>query len=110
MVGAILNENNNEVRRMQQRVILLERYIKGMVFFLSFVNGRVRPIEKQAVLLITLMFLLGCSPKEQHGINPAFMETPVDPARDFYHHANGGGLKKNEIPPSESSWGSFEEI
>ncbi len=59
---------------------------------------------------ITLAFLVGCAPKENHGINPEFMDTSIDPAKDFYHYADGGWLKKNQIPPSESSWGTFAEL
>ena len=59
---------------------------------------------------LVLAFLVGCAPKEHHGINPDYMDTSVDPAKDFYHYANGGWLKQNEIPPSESSWGTFSEL
>jgi len=31
----------------------------------------------------------------------------VRPQDDFYHYANGGWLKKNKIPATESRWGSF---
>lgn len=33
------------------------------------------------------------------------IDPTVSPAEDFFQYANGGWLKKNEIPPSESSWG-----
>jgi len=59
---------------------------------------------------LVLAFLVGCAPKEHHGINPDYMDTSVNPAKDFYHYANGGWLKRNEIPPSESSWGTFSEL
>jgi putative endopeptidase len=35
------------------------------------------------------------------------MDTKVRPQDDFYHHVNGGWLKKNAIPLHESRWGSF---
>lgn len=35
------------------------------------------------------------------------MNTQVNPADDFYEYVNGNWLKNNEIPPTESTWGSF---
>jgi putative endopeptidase len=35
----------------------------------------------------------------------ANMDTTVDPGVDFFQYANGGWLKKNPIPASESRWG-----
>jgi putative endopeptidase len=40
-------------------------------------------------------------------IEPAYMDTTVHPGDDFYRYANGGWMKKNAIPASETSWGSF---
>jgi putative endopeptidase len=33
------------------------------------------------------------------------MDRTADPAKDFFQYANGGWLKRNPIPASESSWG-----
>ena len=33
------------------------------------------------------------------------IDSTVNPADDFFDYANGGWLKKNEIPASESAWG-----
>lgn len=41
-------------------------------------------------------------------IEPAYMDTTINPADDFYMYANGGWFAKNEIPASESEWGSFD--
>ena len=35
----------------------------------------------------------------------ANMDRKADPAKDFFQYANGGWLKRNPIPASESSWG-----
>ncbi|MCX2740075.1 M13 family metallopeptidase [Pontibacter anaerobius] len=44
------------------------------------------------------------------GIDLANMDTTVSPCEDFYQYANGGWLKNNPIPASESRWGSFNEL
>ncbi|HVA97446.1 MAG TPA: M13 family metallopeptidase [Bacteroidia bacterium] len=43
-------------------------------------------------------------------INKANFDTTVKPQNDFYHYVNGNWLKNNPIPPSEVSWGSFNEV
>ncbi|WP_242916544.1 M13 family metallopeptidase [Pontibacter liquoris] len=45
-----------------------------------------------------------------HGLELANMDTTVDPCTDFYQYANGGWIKNNPIPASESRWGSFNEL
>jgi putative endopeptidase len=39
--------------------------------------------------------------------DPANMDTAVEACTDFYQYANGGWLKKTEIPASEARWGTF---
>ena len=45
--------------------------------------------------------------KKDWGFDVRDMDKRVRPQDDFYHYANGGGLKRNSIPPYESCWGSF---
>jgi len=40
-------------------------------------------------------------------IEPSYIDSTVNPADDFYRFANGGWMKNNEIPASETRWGSF---
>jgi len=41
------------------------------------------------------------------GFDLATMDKAVRPQDDFFRYANGGWIKKNTIPPTESRWGSF---
>ncbi|TSC68946.1 MAG: putative metalloendopeptidase [Parcubacteria group bacterium Gr01-1014_56] len=41
------------------------------------------------------------------GFDLTSIDRTVRPQDDFYHFANGGWLKKNKIPETESRWGSF---
>src|SRR4030095_16515385 len=38
------------------------------------------------------------------------MDPSVKPADDFFHYADGGWIKRTEIPPEYSRWGSFNEL
>ncbi|HET7624852.1 MAG TPA: M13 family metallopeptidase N-terminal domain-containing protein, partial [Verrucomicrobiae bacterium] len=39
-----------------------------------------------------------------------YMDRTVDPAKDFYHYADGNWLKNNPVPPDKSRWASFSEL
>ena len=43
-------------------------------------------------------------------IDPVNMDLTVSPTQDFYQYANGAWLKSTPIPPTESAWGSFNEL
>src|SRR4030081_4046568 len=43
-------------------------------------------------------------------INPNDMDPSVKPADDFFLYANGGWIKRTEIPPEYSRWGSFNQL
>ena len=45
--------------------------------------------------------------KKSWGFDTKNLDTKVRPQDDFFHYANGGWLKQNEIPENESRWGSF---
>src|SRR5437764_6070311 len=40
-------------------------------------------------------------------IDPANMDPSVKPSDDFFFYANGGWIKRTEIPPDQTRWGSF---
>jgi putative endopeptidase len=69
-----------------------------------------RPLR---VFLLAAALIAGCN-KPQTQLQPAApkqdfliadMDTSVNPGEDFFRYANGGWLKKNPIPPTESAWG-----
>src|SRR5579859_4640500 len=39
------------------------------------------------------------------GIERSYFDDSVKPGQDFFQYVNGGWLKKNPIPPDQSSWG-----
>jgi len=38
------------------------------------------------------------------------MDPAVDPCADFYTYSCGGWMKKNPIPPDQSSWGTYSKL
>jgi len=59
-----------------------------------------------------MAFVAACSPSVTTSSAPAKtdflranIDTTVDPGQDFFQYANGGWLKRNPIPNSESAWG-----
>src|SRR5437660_9495344 len=38
------------------------------------------------------------------------MDPSVKPADDFFFYASGGWIKRTEIPPEYSRWGSFNQL
>src|ERR1700686_1754219 len=43
-------------------------------------------------------------------LDPTSMDPSVKPADDFFLYADGGWIKRTEIPPEYSRWGSFNEL
>jgi putative endopeptidase len=43
-------------------------------------------------------------------IHQEYMDISVRPQDDFFEFANGTWVKNNPVPPSESRWGSFNEL
>src|ERR1700682_2439138 len=76
------------------------------------------PMIKSAPLLIACFFCassLGVeSPpkidKNPRPLDPKKMDASVTPEDDFFSYANGGWIKRTEIPPEYSRWGSFNQV
>lgn len=43
-------------------------------------------------------------------IDPANIDTTCAPCKNFFRYANGGWLKRSEIPGDQPRWGSFNEL
>ena len=52
----------------------------------------------------------GKDKKTNKAIDLANMDKSVRPQDDFYEFANGGWLKNNPVPSTESKWGSFSAL
>ena len=64
---------------------------------------------KTRIFICIVLLIFSCG-KEKHGIDLANMDLSADPTQDFYQYVNGGWVKNNTIPESESRWGAFEEL
>src|SRR5205809_7179943 len=55
----------------------------------------------------------GAKPSDDSNAQPidsSNMDTSVKPADDFFLYANGDWIKRTEIPPEYSRWGSFNQL
>src|ERR1700739_1972124 len=65
----------------------------------------------QKAIVCAAGILLSCTAIAQTpGINLANIDSSVSPRNDIYKYANGKWLKTQQIPASDGSWGSFNEI
>lgn len=48
--------------------------------------------------------------KAKGTIDLSYMDKSVKPTEDFFMFSNGEWVKNNPVPPSESRWGSFNEL
>ena len=50
------------------------------------------------------------SSREFSTVSMDYLDPNVKPQDDFFLFSNGNWIKNNEIPTSESRWGSFNEL
>src|SRR6266853_6627963 len=67
-----------------------------VAFFFCLLSLRVQPAPKIE--------------KNPPPINTKDMDTSVKPQDDFFMYADGGWIKRTEIPPEYSRWGGFNEL
>ena len=75
---------------------------------------------KQKLFLLSATLLLSLSMQSQTSdkkatsprklLDPANIDPHIKPGNDFFRYANGSWLRTNPIPPSETRWGSFNEL
>ena len=71
--------------------------------------------SRAALLALFLLSFLTVFAQENsqpatHGINIANLDTTVQPGDNFYEYANGGWLKRTQIPPDRPSVGVFSAL
>ena len=76
-------------------------------------------VNRHIALLCLVLFLVSSDvlsqvKSESSGnykpIDPANLDTSIDPNTDFYQYSNGSWMKNNPIPPEYSSWSSWSEL
>src|SRR5205823_4261257 len=68
-------------------------------------------MTKRVTFLLTIAIAIGIiAAVPQKFIDPQNMDLSVKPGDNFYQYANGNWLKKNAVPASKTSWGSFNEL
>ena len=69
-----------------------------------------RKILFEKLLVFLVLFAFWAAPLAALGVDVEGMDRSVDPGDDFFAYANGGWMKRTEIPADRTSFGSFDVI
>ncbi|HEU5040260.1 MAG TPA: M13 family metallopeptidase [Gemmatimonadales bacterium] len=70
-----------------------------------------RPIPPLATLLLTALAATSLPAQQQSKpLDPANFDTTCSACQDFFTYANGGWVKRTEIPGDQAGWSSFHEL
>lgn len=72
-------------------------------------NPKFSPFFLCAVLMAA-SFSFSQTPSSQPVLDVSAMDRTVDPCVDFYTYSCGGWMKKNPIPPDQSSWSTYGKL
>ena len=73
-------------------------------------NSVARPAALVAAVLLAFAIPVRAQSSAKTAINRANMDTTCSACQDFNRYANGGWLKRTDIPAAYSVWGSFQEL
>ena len=65
---------------------------------------------KNKTITLLALLLTGITLPQKSTINTDYMDSEVKATEDFFLFSNGNWIQNNEIPASESRWGSFNEL
>src|ERR1700730_15562319 len=92
----------------------MQRHIAGQARRFRVSSSMLKFLSVIAIISLGVFTLQGAPEakieKNPPPIDPTNMDTSVKPADDFFTYANGGWIKRTEIPPEYSRWGSFNEL
>jgi len=63
-------------------------------------------------LLAAIVLFVPCFAQQSHepALDTSSMDRSVDPCTDFFAYSCGGWIKKNPIPPDQSSWDTYSKM
>jgi len=62
------------------------------------------------LLFCTLAFAQQAVPKYEPALDVTSMDRTADPCVDFFQYSCGGWIKRNPIPPDQSSWDTYSKM
>jgi putative endopeptidase len=77
----------------------------GLPILVNLKNRHMKQIAYACSAILLLLSACTGNKEQKTDILAANVDTTVSPATDFFLFANGGWIKRNPIPASESSWG-----